>query len=59
MIRVSDTGHIEAASLWEALPRPPRSSREPCAPGDHAWDHAYAYRCVAPNRWKRAPLSDW
>ena len=27
--------------------------------GDHAWDEAYEYRCVAPDRWKRAVLSDW
>ncbi|KQS77550.1 hypothetical protein ASG32_26280 [Methylobacterium sp. Leaf361] len=59
VMRVSDRGQIEAASLRESLPRPPASSRAPCTPGDHAWDEAYEYRCVAPDRWKRAVLSDW
>jgi len=59
VMRVSDSGQIEAASLRESLPRPPASSRAPCTPGDHAWDEAYEYRCVAPDRWKRATLSDW
>ena len=45
--------------LCESLPLPPASSRAPCTPGDHAWDEAYEYRCVAPDRWKRATLSDW
>jgi hypothetical protein len=59
VFRVSDRGGIEAASVREASPRPPRSSREACMPGDHAWDEAFEYRCVASNRWKRAALSDW
>lgn len=59
VFRVSDTGQVEAASLREMLPRPPRNSTDLCTPGDHAWDEAYEYRCVAPNRWKRAALSDW
>lgn len=59
VFRVSDTGVIHASSVREALPRPPGDSRAPCTPGDHAWDQAFEYRCVAPNRWKRAALSDW
>ena len=59
VFRVSDAGLVQAASVREALPQPPRTSQDPCAPGDHAWDTAYEYRCVAPNRWKRAALSDW
>jgi hypothetical protein len=59
VLRVSDAGHVEAASVRETQPRPPRSSREPCVAGDHAWDEAYEYRCVATDRWKRTPLSDW
>ncbi|KNY21760.1 hypothetical protein [Methylobacterium sp. ARG-1] len=59
VLRVSDEGQIQAASVREASPQPPRSSREACTPGDHAWDAAFEYRCVAPNRWKRAALSDW
>ncbi len=59
VFRVNDAGVVHAASVREASPRPPRDSRAPCAPGDHAWDQAFEYRCVAPNRWKRAALSDW
>ncbi|MCJ2021496.1 hypothetical protein MKK84_29455 [Methylobacterium sp. E-065] len=59
VFRVSDAGHVEAASLREARPQPPASSSDRCEPGDHAWDDAYEYRCVAPNRWKRAALTDW
>lgn len=59
VLRVSDSGRIEAASLREVSPRPPGSSHDPCEPGDHAWDQSYEYRCVAPNRWRRAMLSDW
>lgn len=58
-LRVSDDGRVEAASMREARPQPPRSSSDPCEPGDHAWDEAYEYRCVAPNHWKRASLGDW
>jgi len=59
VFRVSDAGQVEAASLREARPSPPKSSSDRCEPGDHAWDDAYEYRCVAPNRWKRAALTDW
>lgn len=59
VLRVDDSGTVEAASVREARPRPPRDSRAPCTPGDHAWDASYEYRCVAPDRWKRAALSDW
>ncbi|MCJ2093310.1 hypothetical protein MKK67_12545 [Methylobacterium sp. J-072] len=59
VFRVSDAGQLQAASVREARPNPPHSSREACTPGDHAWDAAFEYRCVAPDRWKRAALSDW
>lgn len=59
VFRVGDDGVVEAASLRAAHPHPPRSSSDACVTGDHAWDQAYEYRCVAPNRWKRAALSDW
>ena len=59
VLRVSDGGQIQAAAVREVSPHPPRSSQEACTPGDHAWDEAFEYRCVAPNRWKRAALSDW
>ena len=58
-LRVSDTGVVEAASVREARPRAPHAAADPCRPGDHAWDEAFEYRCVAPNRWKRSALSDW
>ena len=59
VFRVSDGGRVQAASVRETPSNPPRSSRETCSPGDHAWDEAFEYRCVAPDRWKRAALSDW
>ncbi len=59
VFRVSNAGRVEAAAIRETLPRPPRSSGDACVPGDHAWDEAYEYRCVAQNRWKRAALADW
>ena len=59
VFRVDDTGRIQAASIRETHPRPPTNSRDACTLGDHAWDEAFEYRCVATNRWKRAPLNDW
>ncbi|MCJ2086476.1 hypothetical protein MKK88_10800 [Methylobacterium sp. E-005] len=59
VLRVSDAGRLDAASVRESRPTPPRNGSDACTPGDHAWDQDYEYRCVAPNRWKRAPLSDW
>lgn len=59
VFRVTDGGRIEAASVREVSRWTPPSSRAPCTPGDHAWDESYEYRCVAPNRWKRAALGDW
>ena len=59
VFRVSDAGIVQASSVREAMPRPPRDSRAPCSPGDHAWDQSFEYRCVAPDRWKRAALADW
>lgn len=45
--------------LIEAAPRVPASSTAPCEAGERAWDRDYEYRCVAPNRWRRAALADW
>jgi hypothetical protein len=59
VFRVGDDGAVEAAAVREVRPRVPTSSRAPCTPGDHAWDDAFEYRCVAPDKWKRAALSDW
>ena len=59
VFRIGDSGQVEAASFREAQPIPPRTSHDFCRPGEHAWDQAYEYRCVAPNQWKRAALDDW
>ncbi|KST58389.1 hypothetical protein AO398_06155 [Methylobacterium sp. GXS13] len=59
VFKVSDAGQVQATSVREAQPNPPRNSQDACTPGDHAWDEAFEYRCVAPDRWKRAALSDW
>jgi len=37
----------------------PASDHTPCIPGQEAWDQHFAYRCVAPDRWRRTALSDW
>lgn len=37
----------------------PASASAACAVGQQAVDAAYLYACVAPNTWKRAPLSSW
>ncbi len=39
--------------------RTPASSSAPGQAGEIAWDNGHVYICVAPNTWKRAPLSAW
>ncbi|GAN47812.1 hypothetical protein ACXR8U_06515 [Methylobacterium radiotolerans] len=59
MIRIADDGAAYVGRLVETIPHVPASSSAPCVIGERAWDQSYEYRCVAPNRWKRAALSDW
>lgn len=35
------------------------TSTSPGAVGEYAWDSDYEYRCIAPNTWKRIPLTSW
>ncbi|WP_298951169.1 hypothetical protein [uncultured Methylobacterium sp.] len=58
-IRLHDDGGLVAASVTEPRPSTPPRASSPCTVGQHAWDAEYEYRCVAPNRWKRAALSSW
>lgn len=37
----------------------PHTSSDTCSKGDIAETTNYVYVCVAPNRWRRAQLSDW
>lgn len=57
--RVSDDGAVYLGRVVEQIPHVPTSATSPCETGERAWDQAYEYRCVSPNRWKRAALSDW
>jgi hypothetical protein len=59
MMRIGDDGAAYVGRLVETIPHVPASSSAPCVTGERAWDQNYEYRCVAPNRWKRAALSDW
>ncbi|MCB4804308.1 hypothetical protein [Methylobacterium brachiatum] len=59
MLRVTDDGAAYVGRLIETLPHIPASSSAPCVAGERAWDESFEYRCIAPNRWKRAALSDW
>jgi hypothetical protein len=37
----------------------PASASAACDPGELAWDAAYSYVCVSPDRWRRARLEEW
>jgi len=51
---VTDNGNVIVSA-----PHTPSSASEPCTAGQIAWDSNFDYTCVAPNTWKRAPLSTW
>ncbi|MCJ2020739.1 hypothetical protein MKK84_25475 [Methylobacterium sp. E-065] len=59
VLRVTDDGATYVGRIVETIPHVPASSSAPCVTGEHAWDQSFEYRCVAPNRWRRASLSDW
>lgn len=40
-------------------PNPPTASNSVGKAGDIQWDSNYIYVCVAPNTWKRTPLTTW
>jgi uncharacterized protein YidB (DUF937 family) len=53
---VGASGHFD--SLFIHVARPAHSS-SPCTPGQLVADPDFIYICVAPNRWKRSPLSSF
>jgi len=55
----SGAAAVALPGVIEARSAVPATSSSPCTPGQHAWDQAFEYRCVAPNAWKRAALADW
>lgn len=38
---------------------PPKTAASPCSVGEFSFDSDYYYVCVAANKWKRAPLSNF
>lgn len=60
VFKISDTGQVMAqGGIVEPIGKTPASSRAPCVTGERAWDEWFEYRCIAPNRWRRAELVDW
>ncbi|MDP4023717.1 hypothetical protein Q8W71_13860 [Methylobacterium sp. NEAU 140] len=59
MLRFADDGAAYVGRLIETIPHTPTASTDPCVPGERAWNAAFEFRCIAPNRWRRAALSDW
>lgn len=56
---VDGTGNVHTAgSFFVNLSRPAHSS-SPCSPGQLGADPDFIYVCVAPNRWRRSPLSSF
>jgi hypothetical protein len=53
---VGASAHFDSLSIHVA--RPAHSS-SPCTPGQLTADSDFIYLCVAPNRWKRSPLSSF
>ena len=60
---VDGAGNVVGASAhFDALfvhLSPPAHSSSPCSPGQLAADQNFMYVCVAPNHWKRSPLSSF
>ena len=46
-------------AIFAAGPSTPQSSSSHCVAGQSAWDANYEYRCVAPDTWRRSPLTAW
>jgi hypothetical protein len=59
MLRISDDGASRIGRLIQTLPHVPGSSGSACETGEQAYDAAFLYVCVAPNRWKRVALTDF
>jgi len=52
-------GQVSVAGSLITSPKTPSGAHATGATGTIAWDSNYIYICVAPNTWKRAPLSSW
>jgi hypothetical protein len=52
-------GQVSVAANFVISPLTPSSAHAAGTKGTIAWDSNYVYICVAPNTWKRAPLSSW
>ena len=52
-------GTLTAGSIVEPMSYTPTSSSSDGVTGQIAWDANYVYVCIAPNTWRRAPLSSW
>lgn len=59
MLRFSDDGAARVGRLIQTLPHVPASADTPCEIGEQAYDASFLYVCIAPNRWRRAALTDW
>jgi hypothetical protein len=59
MLRFSDDGAARVGRLIETIPHVPSSSNSPCETGEQAYAPGWYFRCIAPNRWQRAALSDF
>lgn len=56
---VDGDGNVRTAgSFFVNLSSPPHSS-SPCSPGQLGADQDFIYVCVAPNQWRRSPLSSF
>lgn len=51
--------HVAGDALRIDTARTPSSASATGNAGEVCWDSNYVYVCVAPNTWKRAPLSTW
>lgn len=52
-------GLLNVPSFRINTAKTPASAGDSGTTGDFCWDSNYIYVCVAPNTWKRAPLSSW
>jgi hypothetical protein len=58
-LSIADTGLASFPGQVQAPLATPKSSSSPCVAGTRTADANYEYVCVATNKWKRAPLSDF
>lgn len=56
---VAPDGSLTTPRITETASAAPAKSDSPCRVGQRAWNQSFEFRCVATNKWKRVPLSDW